>query len=542
MSDEPTNTEETSEETTEAAETAGLAIDDADQDAAVGGGELIPVSDAGLPKSMSVSQIKDFVLAQIAALAAASGVSVSDDSVYLLKGGALKPVSAATLAAAVLDYGFGLAGIVSPNGNEVFSTLDSGTKKTITLTQLADYLSSHVLIPWGDLTEAANTGALAADDLLVMRDVSAEGDKKVKFATLSSYVCAAFKAYVQSLTGIGASDQTEAVSETDTVYIIHGGMARKATVAQLMAASGVGDVTGPQTTTENNIPQWDETTKKLKNGLALVTTLNAASTNPSDNPPTNSQVPTAAAVRTAIDAAGQAINFVKKTGDETVAGVKTFSSSPLVPNILDGNNAIVTGDNSQKSASTAWVTAKLTAWWNGIKAAAQTISGAWTFSESPTVPTPMTSATNPEVDTADDTTKAANTAWVTAKIAAWWTTVKTEAQAFAALISLNGGAAVPTGKTLTIADAPTNDTDAANKKYVTDNAVFKTGDQTIAGAKTFSDAVLLNGGATVPAGKALTITDTPSADTSAANKLYVDTVVAALRNELVTVGVLSAAE
>ena len=62
MSDEPTNTE-----TEEATEATGLSIDDATPDTSVGGGELIPVSDAGSPKSMTVAQVKDYVLARIAA-------------------------------------------------------------------------------------------------------------------------------------------------------------------------------------------------------------------------------------------------------------------------------------------------------------------------------------------------------------------------------------------------------------------------------------------------------------------------------------------
>ena len=37
-------------------------------------------------------------------------------------------------------------------------------------------------------------------------------------------------------------------------------------------ATGSGDVTGPASTTENKIPQWDSTTKKLKDGLTIGTT------------------------------------------------------------------------------------------------------------------------------------------------------------------------------------------------------------------------------------------------------------------------------
>jgi hypothetical protein len=50
---------------------------------------------------------------------------------------------------------------------------------------------------------------------------------------------------------------------------------------------------------------------------------------------------------------------VHKTGNETVAGVKTFSSSPLVP-------TAATGDSSTKAASTAFVTSVETALQNQI--------------------------------------------------------------------------------------------------------------------------------------------------------------------------------
>lgn len=57
--------------------------------------------------------------------------------------------------------------------------------------------------------------------------------------------------------------------------------------------------------------------------------------------------------------------------------------------------------------------------------------------------------------------------------------------------------------------APTDDEGIANKKYVDDNAVFLTGDQTVAGEKTFS---------TFP----ITPSAAPDADYEVANKKYVD--------------------
>lgn len=420
-----------------------MTIDEADRDAAVGGGELIPVSDAGSPKSVSIAQIKDYALTQIAALSAASGISIDDDSVYILRGGVATRVVASTLAAAIMNEAFGRAAVASPNGNEVLAVKDSTLRKTITFTALKEWLEANMTVtPDLTLSDAANAGTLGDSDVTLV--VQAAAGKKVALGTLKDYVLGKLAAFITAQTA------AQSVSSSDVIYLLQGGNMRKATVAQLMAGAGGGDVKGPSTTTENKIPQWDSVQKKLKDGLEIVSTLNSASDNPSDNPPTDTQVPTAAAVRTAIDAAGQATNFVKKTGDESVAGTKTFTSSPLVPNILDGNNAIVTDDNSQKSASTAWVTAKLAAWWTTIKAAAQTISGVWTFSASPSVP------------------------------------------------------------------APTNDGDAANKKYVTDNAMFLTGDQAVAGVKTFSSSPV------VP-----TVEDSSDSSTKAASTGFVQAVVQA---------------
>ena len=52
---------------------------------------------------------------------------------------------------------------------------------------------------------------------------------------------------------------------------------------------------------------------------------------------------------------------VPSEGNHTINGVKTFTSSPLVPTVAS------TDDDSQKAASTGWVSSKITAWWNAIK-------------------------------------------------------------------------------------------------------------------------------------------------------------------------------
>jgi len=85
-----------------------------------------------------------------------------------------------------------------------------------------------------------------------------------------------------------------------------------------------------------------------------------------------------------VDPVGQDDNpdlntYVTRVGAQTIAGVKTFTNSPIVPDIVDGGGNIDTSDNTTKAANTKWVTAKIAAWWTAVKAATQTITGTWTF-------------------------------------------------------------------------------------------------------------------------------------------------------------------
>lgn len=119
---------------------ADLKIDDATLDTEVTGSELIPSSDGGKPRAIQTEKIKDFVLKRIAALASADKVDTSNDGVYLLKGGELKPVSAAALAAAVMDYAFALAPVQTITGNETVSVKDATVKKTLSLDMLKTWM------------------------------------------------------------------------------------------------------------------------------------------------------------------------------------------------------------------------------------------------------------------------------------------------------------------------------------------------------------------------------------------------------------------
>lgn len=118
----------------------------------------------------------------------------------------------------------------------------------------------------------------------------------------------------------------------------------------------------------------------------------------SDN---STKVASTAFVQAAIASVETQGGGVALTGDQAIGGVKTFTDSPLVPTLANG-------DNSKKAASTAFVQSALA----GLDAASvnavslsgdQAVAGVKTFTDSPVVPTP---------DDTDNSTKVATTAYV----------------------------------------------------------------------------------------------------------------------------------
>lgn len=315
-----------------------MTIDEATQDTSVGGGELIPVSDAGSPKSMSVSQVKDYVLAQIAGLAAASGVSVSDDSVYILKGGALKPVSAANLAAAIMNEAFGRAAVVGPNGNEVIAIKDSDTRKTITFAALKTWLQSNMTVtPDLTLSTAGAAGTLGDSDLALV--VQAASGKKVTISTFKDYVLGKLAAYVAACTA------AQSVTTSDVIYIVQGGVARKATVAQLMATAGGGDVIAPFTHVAGNIPAWDDVSKKLTAGYGVASQVASGT---GSSAPSATKIPTEAAVREAINSAVTlSPSTVTASGENTSGNIPQWGAN----NTLTGGKSVQTSVRNAANAS-----------------------------------------------------------------------------------------------------------------------------------------------------------------------------------------------
>ena len=334
---------------------ADMTIDDATADTSVTGVEKLPASDGGSPKSVTTGQIRDFILAELAESDTADSTDLSEDGIYITQDGETKRLTGTTLAQALLDYACSLIGIVGPNGNEIFVIDDSGTKKTITLAQVTSYITANAAGFFDSLTGA---GTMAASDKVMVKQGGTV--KEGTLGNLAAFALSTFAAF------IGECYNVLNVQQTDKVVVVSGGTTKWMTVAQFQAAAsggivppsattagniptwgdsaggslgaglsvgtsvraqgtadnttipteaavraaiGDGNVTGPNSTTENKIPQWDSTAKKLKDGLTLATTV--------ATPGVDTNVPTEKAVRTAIAGAVNGLGAGDVTGPTT---------------------------------------------------------------------------------------------------------------------------------------------------------------------------------------------------------------------------------
>lgn len=256
-----------------------MKIDDATADTSIGGSEKIPVSDAGSPKSITVSGVKDFVLAALAA-SASDTPAVSTDGLYVIKGGVTKQVTASALSDAIAAALLGKTAASITTA----SIIVCKTGTSIHCCTMADIvaLATAAGVSVSGMTSA---DALATGDLALVTQSGA--NKKTTLGAIRTFVEANLATYIASCAAVTT------VGSTDAILMLTGGAIKTVQSQYLLASAG--DVTGPASTTEDNLPQWDSTTKKLKDGLALTASI--------ADVPSGTKIPTEAAVRAAITAA-----------------------------------------------------------------------------------------------------------------------------------------------------------------------------------------------------------------------------------------------
>ena len=200
---------------------------------------------------------------------------------------------------------------------------------------------------------------------------------------------------------------------------------------------------------------------------------------------------------------------VHLTGNETIAGVKTFTSNVTIPATPTANTDAASKkyvDDSVAPKAENDEVVHLTG--------AESVDGVKTFAAKAVF---SAGATVPETPTAD--ADAASKKYVDGAVDPL--AVDEE------VVHLTGNETIAGVKTftsnVTIPATPTANTDAASKKYVDDSVAPKaeddevvhlTGAETVGGVKTFTDGAVFSAAVTIPV--------TPTANTDAASKKYVD--------------------
>lgn len=266
-----------------------LKIDDATPDTDVQGNELIPVSDNGTAKSVKVEDIKDFTLEKAAALAEASAVTLGKDGVYIRQGGELKPVPAETFANAVIAAALGKAAASDLSGSESVVVKSGGAAKTATLADIAAYVKTVIvgLAASFDIDGLAATTAAAALKVPVS-ETDASGNASNKSLTLSD-----IKKFIAPTDSLTLCPTT---ASGDVILAIDSDKKWKGLPNTLFTDKSITTPTANSVTAGQLVKFADKTGSAFAGGpsvVAKVRTSNSASA---------SDVPTEAAVRSAIDA------------------------------------------------------------------------------------------------------------------------------------------------------------------------------------------------------------------------------------------------
>jgi len=207
---------------------AGIKITDMTPDASIGGSELIPVSDAGTPKTVTPTQLAAYSVDAVEAVSTAASVTGAD-YVLMVQGGAAKRVDVDVVAQHAIDTIWAKAAETAPDSADVMALKDGGTtEKTVTLALLAEYVRATIEAAILDVSDLDAAGALSDEDYLLVTQGTT--GKYATFSTISTAIYAALADYVTDLSAI------ETPATTDVLYVVRsGGSERQVTIETLSA-------------------------------------------------------------------------------------------------------------------------------------------------------------------------------------------------------------------------------------------------------------------------------------------------------------------
>lgn len=289
----------------------GIKISEMTPDASVGGSELIPVSDAGSPKSVTTAVLKQYVIDAIEALTAGTDALTGDDSMFVMVGGVMKPVDIDLVSNYVRSVIWGKADNAAPVVTDKIAIIDTtgATENTITLTSLSTLVLATIRAAMlNAATLDAHATLIAADKFMV---TSGTTGKYCTFAVLSAAIYAALNTYITALNAVTVP------ADSDYFHVIQGSTEKKVTLAVLKTA--LGSTVAPATTTENKLAQWSSAQKTLKDGLTVQAAIRESGT------AVDTAVATEKAVRDAfMPAFMSGSGVVMRVGTSTTEGLETF--------------------------------------------------------------------------------------------------------------------------------------------------------------------------------------------------------------------------
>ena len=140
-------------------------------DNSIGGSEKIPVSDGASAKSITTAGLKNYTIDQIEAIATGSVIAAGND-IMMIQDGALIPLDVDLVTQRAIDIVWGKDSEASPTGvDKIPLKDDSNVEKTVTIANLATYLSSAIQTAVIDAIEdiTAAVSVTGSDSVFIMQ-------------------------------------------------------------------------------------------------------------------------------------------------------------------------------------------------------------------------------------------------------------------------------------------------------------------------------------------------------------------------------------
>lgn len=195
---------------------ANVKITDMTDGAPADGTEILATSKAAAPRRITVSDIKTYIIDQIEAISAAVSTTGAD-SLFLLQGGALKPVDIDVVVQYVLDDAWGKAAEASPAAADTIQLYDSseGAENVCTLANLATYIRGAIEATILDISDLADgSGALALTDYMLVTQGTT--GKQITVQDVSDLIYNSLATHVTGKSDIGTP------VDTDYLYLVRG--------------------------------------------------------------------------------------------------------------------------------------------------------------------------------------------------------------------------------------------------------------------------------------------------------------------------------